>query len=256
MLIDAAAEEWRRLTEQYRAMSDDQLRELAADFSDLTETAQQVLRSEMSSRGLGTPEAITASTNAVPVSSNARAKIIDVDEDSGTSDDDADGDTSGSHNYTWKTLLCECEEWKQAWQLGEALRRAGVDNWLQRPREFGLQDARVWVAADQLERARTIADRPIPQDIVDESNQPITEFRTPKCPKCGAEDPTLEAAEPTNTWLCEECGATWTDPEADSTTDSAGDPAAGAAGAENAASRALQTERAARQQGGSFLQGE
>jgi ribosomal protein L37AE/L43A len=255
MLIDAAAE-WRRLTEQYRAMSDDQLRELAADFSDLTETAQQVLRSEMSSRRLGTPEAIAANANAILVASNAPAKMMDVDENSDTLDDDADGDTSGSHNYTWKTLLCECEEWKQAWQLGEALRRAGVDNWLQRPREFGLQYARVWVAADQLEQARTIADRPIPQDIVDESNQPITEYQVPKCPKCGAEDPTLEAAEPTNTWLCEECGAAWTDPDADSTTDSADCPGARTTGPENAASRTLQTERAARQQGGPFLQGE
>ena len=255
MLIDAAAE-WRRLTEQYRAMSDDQLRELAADFSDLTETAQQVLRGEMSSRRLGTPEAIAASTSAIPVTSNAPAKMIDVDEDSGALDDDGDSDTSGLGDYTWKTLLCECEEWKQAWQLGEALRRAGVDNWLQRPREFGLQYARVWVAADQLEQARAIADRPIPQDIVDESNEPVTEFQTPKCPKCGVEDPTLETAEPTNTWLCEECGATWTDPTSDQATGSAGDPAVGMTGAENAGSRTLQTERATRQQGGSFLQGE
>ena len=45
--------EWQRLTEHYREMSDEELGELACDFDDLTETAQQVLRSEMRSRGLG-----------------------------------------------------------------------------------------------------------------------------------------------------------------------------------------------------------
>jgi hypothetical protein len=47
--------EWRRLAEHYREIGDDELRELAADFSDLTETAQQVLAQEMRSRGLADP---------------------------------------------------------------------------------------------------------------------------------------------------------------------------------------------------------
>ena len=46
-------------------MNDDELHQLAADFADLTDTAQQALRSEMRSRGLGdAPEpAITLTTN-------------------------------------------------------------------------------------------------------------------------------------------------------------------------------------------------
>ena len=36
-----------------------------------------------------------------------------------------------------------------------------------------------------------------------------------RVPECGAEDPVLESAEPTNAWLCEACGAQWSDPEAD-----------------------------------------
>jgi hypothetical protein len=60
-------DEWQRLTAHYRELGDDELRELAADFNDLTETAQQVLRTEMRSRGLGDPE--TASP--APLASNA-----------------------------------------------------------------------------------------------------------------------------------------------------------------------------------------
>ncbi len=55
MHFDAAGESL-RLAEEYRAKSDDELRELAADFSDLTEPAQQALRQEMQSRKLGDPQ--------------------------------------------------------------------------------------------------------------------------------------------------------------------------------------------------------
>ena len=73
--------EWRRLTEHYREMSDEELRELAADFANLTETAQQVLAQEMRSRGLGDPQAPGSLRNsqarriaAVRVSAAARAR--------------------------------------------------------------------------------------------------------------------------------------------------------------------------------------
>src|ERR1039457_7389600 len=55
------AEEWQRLTEHYREISDEELRELAADFVDLTQTAQEVLRNEMRNRGLGDPLAANQS---------------------------------------------------------------------------------------------------------------------------------------------------------------------------------------------------
>ena len=45
-------EEWRRLTELYREMSDEELYELYASIADLTEQAQQILSDEMKSRGL------------------------------------------------------------------------------------------------------------------------------------------------------------------------------------------------------------
>ena len=47
--------EWRRLTEHYAGMYDAELLELARDYKNLTEMAQQVLRDEMKKRGLGEP---------------------------------------------------------------------------------------------------------------------------------------------------------------------------------------------------------
>ena len=247
MHFDAAGESL-RLAEEYRVKSNDELRELAADFSDLTEPAQQALRAELSSRRLGEPQAIrvpnsddrarTQSTNEpahgpgnVPSRSAPGRVVPSVDEPEIfpttsafgvlghspkiVSDEPDDGDednASGPHDYTWKTVLCECETNEEAQYLAEALSKSGLDNWVQWSREFGRRYARVLVAADQLEQARAIAAQPIPQDIIDESKVEVPEFVVPKCPKCGAEDPVLESADPQNTWRCEQCDATWSDP--------------------------------------------
>lgn len=234
------SEVWRRLTEEYRDMSEEELRNLAEDFDDLTENAKQALRQEMRSRGLGDPETASApdesqfahrpSSNAPPQRASCPPEFDEVGifpTDSHLGDlgrspklvpDEADagsGDTAGEpREYTWKTVLCECETDHEAQYLANALRNAGLDGWVQPSREFGRQYSRVLVAADQLEQAKAIAAKPIPQEIIDDSKAEVPEFVVPKCPKCGAEDPILEAVEPTNTWRCEQCDYQWSDPAA------------------------------------------
>lgn len=224
-------QEWRRLTDHYRAMSDEQIEELAADFADLTAAAQQILRGEMRSRSLGDPQAPPeASKNAgrspkqtanhaasrlfrpQSVFASYPQEIADVPPDAG----DSEPKDGHPREYTWKTVLCECEQREQAWQLSEALDRAGIDSWIEGPAAGGnweLRYHRVLVAADQLEPARAIASGPIPQDIVDASREPTPEFVPPKCPGCGAADPSLEGVDAVNTWRCETCGRQWTDPD-------------------------------------------
>jgi transposase-like protein len=75
----------------------------------------------------------------------------------------------------------------------------------------GINYPRILVAADQLEQAREVAARPIPQSIVELSKMPPEEYEPPVCPKCGAEDPLLEGVDPVNSWLCESCDHQWTD---------------------------------------------
>jgi len=222
-------------------MSDDALRELAWDFSDLTETAQQALRSEMQSRGMGDAES-TKSASAFrsaykdprqaplalknapwagdPVDIAFGAQAPEPVPDASDTGDEADV----SHEYTWKTLLCECDEREQAWQVQEVLRRAGIESWIDGPGSryaMTLENPRVMVAADQLDQARQILSFPIPPEIVEQSKAPVPEFVAPHCPRCGAEDPILEAVEEGNCWLCESCGAEWADapPGADASGD-------------------------------------
>jgi hypothetical protein len=128
---------------------------------------------------------------------------------------------AGPSDFTWKTLLCECETSEQAYQLREMLRRFGIDSWVEAPGvRLSIFTPRVVVAADQLERAIEIARQPIPQDIVDESREGMPQYELPHCPGCGTDDPVLESAEPTNSRLCERCGKQWSEP----LTDGMGEP--------------------------------
>jgi len=233
-------DEWQRLTAHYRELSDDELRELAADFNDLTETAQQVLRTEMRSRGLGDPETASdaqLASNAPPETTASWIAAGAAYETSAPIHDptvnalgflgrppelvpdtpDAVSEDDGPVDYTWKTPLCECDTSQQASELSEALKQAGIESWIENPATrsrytgLGLSYPRVLVAADQLEQARAIAARPIPPEIVEESETEVPDFVPPSCPKCGASDPLLEAADPANSWKCEQCGERWTE---------------------------------------------
>jgi len=203
---DNPAEHWRRLRELYSEKSDDELRELAADFGDLTEVAQQVLRDEMRKRRLDEPQAATVAANnpgrfAAPRwdRGDTQSNLLSMNQE---------GDLPCE--YTWKTPLCECEEREEAWQVSEVLRRAGIECWVERPQSpFGPGGRRVLVAADQLDEAREIAARPIPQEIIDLSKMEVPDFEPPMCPSCGAADPALEGVDPVNTWCCETCGRQW-----------------------------------------------
>lgn len=207
-------EEWRRLTALYSDMGDVEIRELADQINDLTPTAQQILRNELQKRGFSgsgsktdnasvdSPADPDASVHWEPANyTYAFSKVPD--------------ENDGPHEYTWKTELCIFNTPEEAWQLGEALRRAGIDSWIRGPsNRAGLDGSRLLVAADQLDQARAVAAKPIPQDIIDASRETdeAPPYENPRCPKCGAQDPTLESVEPSNNWLCESCGYTWSDP--------------------------------------------
>ncbi len=207
------AEEWQRLTRLYREMGDIELRELAAGIDDLTEVAQQVLRDELKKRG---------PRETPPLIENRAASNVSNDNDWDSMEDphqQADSQEADvAHEYTWKTPLCECDTSKEAWQLVLTLRQAGIDSWVERPQSAAAYP-RVTVAADQLDRAREVASRPIPQEIIDDLSEESPVYHLPSCPKCGAADPTLESVEPSNAWHCESCGSDWADPIEDASSD-------------------------------------
>jgi hypothetical protein len=202
--------EWQRLTEYYGGRVDEELLELAADFEGLTDVAQQVLRDELKKRHLpppGSRDPRTSKKIGTPVWKHPAAYADPVAEPEPS-------DESASE-YTWKVVLCECNEREDAADLMAALERAGIGSWYDGPNSpfsslrYG---PRVLVGADDLEAAQMVMQRPIPQDIHDQTRTPVLDFETPNCAKCGAADPLLESVDPSNTWFCENCGARWNEP--------------------------------------------
>jgi hypothetical protein len=220
--------EMQRLAAHYRELSDNELRDLAVEFADLTETAQQALRTEMQSRGLRgleAPKTGAPPANEIQQSQSIPRKNFDLlagplansyvvpSDPSEQNKEDSEEDNSRI-DYTWKTLLCECNEVTDARQLSEALKRAGIQNWIEALPGYsiGIGSPRVLVAADQLDQARAVAAQPIPRQIVEDAQTEIPDYQPPTCPKCGAPDPILEGVDPTNSWQCEQCGQHWVDP--------------------------------------------
>jgi hypothetical protein len=210
---------WQDLSENYRQMSDGELFELAEKPEDLTEVARQVLRDEMRKRRLDEKQ------DQIPVANSAHTTARVHWEPTSyrnafSSMEEKEGEEE--HEYTWKVVLSECNSPEEAWQLAEMLRRAGIESWIRRYNPFAQFDSNgpgVLVAADQLEEARAIAARPIPQDIIEESQIKLPEFVIPVCPQCRSKDGAmLESTEPVNSWSCEVCGAEWSDED-----ESAGD---------------------------------
>jgi hypothetical protein len=207
------AEEWRRLTRLYSEMGDIEIEDLADQIDNLTSTAQDVLREELKKRGLTNAHEESAGSFR-PASSQRLANVnwetATYRERFGSQPDEDDG----SHHYTWKVPLCDCETTIEVRHIAAMLQRAGIDTWIQAAGGSGRGGPRILVAADQLDQAQLIAAQPVPQDILDEEKELETApaYELPVCPQCGAPDPTLESVEPTNTWLCESCDHTWSDP--------------------------------------------
>jgi hypothetical protein len=213
-------EEWRRLSALYGEMGEVEIRELAGQINDLTLTAQQILRDEMNKRGISDEPSATRLRRPC-------AGFVHWDQEQDTAAD-PNGEASEEDrpkDYTWKVALCRCDSLDEAAARSEMLSRAGIDSWIQRPGsrfvipwlEMGAGDIQINVAADQLDEARAIAAQPVPQDIIDQlkEDDAAPAYQLPVCPKCRAADPTLESVEPSNHWLCESCGHTWSDPAAD-----------------------------------------
>jgi hypothetical protein len=213
--------EWQRLTETYGKMYDAELLELAEDSGNLTETAQQVLSDEMRKRGLALARTAGAPRRSADpmlewaaAAPGANPEAPELVADTPGTDDEGDA----AQEYTWKTLLCECETGEEALQLAAALRHSGIESWIEGRggtySPFAHVDQgfpKILVPADRLEEAREIAANPIPKEIVEQSHIEVPEFEAPVCPKCGAEDPVLEGVDPVNSWFCEACENEWTE---------------------------------------------
>jgi len=184
------ADEWRHLAALYAEMGDPELLELKASLEDLTEVAQGVLRDEMKKRDLWdlpSPQADLAEQENAEPHSLEDLRLA--------------GAIVGQYGTVNEANLA-------AYVLDLAGIQAVVVN-----NTFDHALPTLRVAPGDAERATALLAQPISADVREdyEATRNLPDFEVPGCPHCHCEEVLLEEVEPSNQWLCEECGHRWAD---------------------------------------------
>ena len=191
-----SAEEWRQLHALYTEMSDTQLLELRAGFSELTDMAQGELRDELKRRELWD----------MPL---PEAESAEVGHGEGEPAYDAFGDlmlggvTVGEYDTVNEANLAT-----YVLDLEGIQAVMGGSNG-----SFDVRLPFVRVAPEDADRAIGILARPISAQTRAEYEElrNLPEFEVPNCPNCSCAEVLLQEVEPTNQWFCGECGHRWQD---------------------------------------------
>jgi hypothetical protein len=189
MIGDAA--QYQELVTLYGSYGDDELVELARGMADLTEMAQEALKSELTRRGLKIALA------AEPVV----AWVLSED------------DLADMRTYA-ESAPAECifdfEHERAVTAAYYALTAAGIEAIVVsgggRPDRRG---PRVVVTPKDAGRAAAILAQPSAEELKAETEEAFAGFDLPKCPACGGAETLLESVDPVNQWACDNCGHTW-----------------------------------------------
>ena len=184
------ADEWQHLTALYADMGDTELLELKASLEDLTEVAQGVLRDEMKKRDLWDLPSLRRDS---PEEGNAEPHSLE------------DLRLAG-------TVVGQYDTVNEANLAGFVLDQAGIQAVVVN-NTFDHTLPTVRVAPSDAERAMALLAQPISAGVRSdyEATRNLPDFEVPGCPHCHCEEVLLEEVEPSNQWLCEECGHRWAD---------------------------------------------
>jgi hypothetical protein len=195
MIGDAAQHE--QLARLYGEFGDEELLALGRKITDLTDVAQEVLKREISRRGLSiSPETVTAATTVLDEREAAEL---------------------------WKyaglappECVFEFGEGDVASAARMTLAEAGIESVAVPHQEakYELRGPRLVVAPEDAERAAFILAQPTVEKLKGDAEAMMAEeFHEPVCPACGAEESVLESVEPANRWRCDACGEVWMEDE-------------------------------------------
>ena len=189
MIGDAA--QYRELVTLYGSYGDDELVALGRGMADLTEMAQEVLKSELTRRGL----------KIAPVGEPVETRVLSED------------DLADMRSYA-ESAPAECifdfENERAVTAAYHALIAADIEAIVvsggARPDRRG---PRVVVTPKDAGRAAAILAQPSAEELKAEAEEAFAGFDLPKCPACGGTETLLESVDPVNQWACDKCGHTW-----------------------------------------------
>jgi hypothetical protein len=190
MIGDAA--QYQELVTLYGSYGDEELIELGRGIGDLTETAQEALKGELTRRGLKIASA----------GEQVKARVL------------TDEDLQDMRTYA-ELAPAECifdfEDERAASAAYYALMGAGIEAIVVSPTgaKSDNRGPRVVVTPKDAERAATLLSEPSADKLKAEVEEAPAEFALPLCPACGGEETLLESVDPVNEWRCDDCGHTW-----------------------------------------------
>jgi hypothetical protein len=179
-------QQWNDLTQLYASFSETELRNLAGTLGDLTEVAQQALKSEFARRGLALPAQDGATQHGDDLALRAIAANAPPES------------------------VFEFADLEDALLAQSLLRSAGIGSVVPTSEIGAVDTPRLIVGPADASAAQSILSRPNALGTISAEDAVFTE---PVCPQCGTPDPLLEGVDPTNQWRCESCGHSWIDTE-------------------------------------------
>lgn len=199
--------EWQGCKEHYAGLSAEDLEDIAAEYDCLTPIAQQVLREEMTRRGMADPDLDTGETDTFfseETEEEERPNPFLAAAELKTQKAPAPNE--------WWVRVYETDDREKAEQYAIILSDAGIEHrWRVDPAGYHF----IEVAAAQADDAHRVLAQPVPQSVIEDSKIEAPEFMMPRCPRCKNDEPVLLSRDPSNTWLCESCGNRWNDPVAE-----------------------------------------
>jgi hypothetical protein len=192
MIGDAA--QYQELTSLYSSYGDRELTELSRGISDLTSVAQEILKAELSRRGLK----IASADRSVAAPILTDEDLLDMRSYAAL----APADCS-----------FEFESEKAASNAYYALTREDIEAIVISPSGdwSDTRGPRVVVFPKDAERASKILSEPSADSLKAETDDVLEDFALPVCPACGSEETMLESVDPVNQWRCDGCDHTWLD---------------------------------------------
>jgi hypothetical protein len=189
MIGDAA--QYQELVTLYGGYGDDELVELGRGMADLTETAQEALKGELTRRGL-----------KISPPAKREARVL------------TEEDLQDMRAYA-EVAPAECifdfEDERSAAAAYYALAAQRIDAIVVSPggTRADYHGPRVVVTPKDAERATAILSEPSTDRLTAEREEVPEEFALPQCPSCGGAETLLESVDPVNQWRCDDCGHMW-----------------------------------------------
>jgi hypothetical protein len=194
------APQYQELITLYSSYGDNELIELARGAGDLTQMAQEALKSELTRRGL----------KIASVREPGEAHVL-TDED--PQDMRAYAESAPSE------CIFDFEDERAASAAYYALAGEGIEAIVVSPSGAKPDDhgPRVVVTPKDAKRAAAILSQPSTDELKTDTEETPEEFALPRCPVCSGEETLLESVDPVNQWRCDDCGHTWLEETVSST---------------------------------------